>query len=128
MTSPLIHRSISFYNLTNLHPNTKYEINLLLVPFPNQTTELKSQTPIHISTPAAVDDYSFAISIATGKISDTTAELELIGVPFPEDKFVNIYQVIYQGDAEKEQKSSFKVATRESNKVATIAGLKPGTK
>jgi hypothetical protein len=114
--------------LTNLQPGTKYEVDLLLVPFTNQTTELKSENAIHIETPADVDDYSFMVSLESGKITEQTAELILEGVPFPEDKFVSIYQVNYQSDNQKEQKSYFKVANRESNKKATLTGLKPGTR
>ena len=103
-------------------------MDLLLVPFTNQTTELKSDNAIHIETPAAVDDYSFTVSLETGKITEQTAELIWEGVPFPEDKFVSIYQVIYQSDNQKEQKSYFKVANRESNKKATLTDLKPATR
>jgi len=101
---------------------------LLLVPFTNQTTELNSEGAIHIETPPEVDDFSFTIALQTGKIAEQNAELIWEGVPFPEDKFVNIYQVLYQSDNQKEQKNYFKVADRETTKKAVLTDLKPGTR
>jgi len=124
----LIHRSITNYELTNLQPGQSYEIDLLFIPFTNQTTELRSEKPIHIKTLPEEDLYSFGIAVEAGKVTESSAELIWTGVPYPEDKFVNIYQVIYQSDTQKEQKSTFKVANWENNKKAVITDLKPGTR
>jgi len=115
--------------LTDLKPNKDYEINLLFIPYDsNQSTTLKSEKPIFIKTSQEDDAYRFNIELTPGTIKETTAELVVNGVPHPEDKYVNIYQVIFQSDAQKEQKSYFKVPKRDSNKKATLTDLKPGTR
>jgi len=128
-TTPLIHRSLEEYELESLQPNKEYEVNLLFIPFDsNQTTILKSQNPIFVKTSALEDEYNFDIAIESGKISESTVELDVEGVPHPEDKYVNIYEVIYSTDSQKEQKSSFKVPKRDTGKKVTLTDLLPGTK
>lgn len=48
--TPLIHRAVTSYTIEDLKPESQYEVGMLLVPFPGQTTELQSQKPVHIST------------------------------------------------------------------------------
>lgn len=127
-TTGLLHRSLSSYKLVNLQPDKNYEVDLLLVPFTNQTTELISQSAVHIKTLPEIDDFSFVIDLESGKIGENAVELVWEGVPFPEDKFVSIYQVMYQRDNQMEQNSYFKVADRETSKRAQLAHLKPGTR
>jgi hypothetical protein len=128
-TTPLLHRSLEEYQLEDLQPDKEYEINLLFIPFDsNQSTILKSQKPIFVKTTPLEDEYNFDIAIKEGKVSESTVELVVEGIPHPEDKFVNIYQVIYSSDSQKEQKSYFKVPKRDTGKRATLTDLRPGTK
>lgn len=151
--TPLIHRSVTSYTIEDLKPNTKYEIGLFFIPFPGQTTELQSKENIHVTTslengkllccPSVLmsftrsthgffllitDPYKFDIQLELLSKKSTSVEVTWAGVPYPEDKYVNIYRVIYQSEAGKEDFNSFKVAKRDASPKTLITKLKPATR
>ncbi|KAF5273135.1 hypothetical protein FQA39_LY07625 [Lamprigera yunnana] len=124
--TPLIHRAVTTYTLENLKPNAKYEAGIFFVPFPEQLTELHSGNMLHFTTANEVDNYSFNVTLEIGTIKSTSIEITWSGVPYPEDKYVNIYRAISQSDSGKGDFSTFKVAKRDAPPKATIMDLKPG--
>ncbi|XP_036142581.1 putative epidermal cell surface receptor [Monomorium pharaonis] len=126
--TPLIHRAVTNYVIENLKPSTTYEIGVYFIPFSGQLTELISEKTIQVTTFMEPDPYSFNVKVEIKAIKSTDVEVSWSGVPYPEDKYVNIYRAIYQSDTGKEDTSTFKIAKRDTYAKTVINDLKPGTR
>ncbi|XP_018322459.1 putative epidermal cell surface receptor isoform X1 [Agrilus planipennis] len=126
--TPLIHRMVTTYTLDHLKPNTKYEVGIFFIPFEGQTSELHYEHMLHFTTANEVDTYGFNVTLEITNIKATSVEITWYGVPYPQDKYVNIYRAIYQTPSGKGDFSTFKIAKRDSTPKTIIKDLNPRTK
>merc|ERR1712032_406013 len=94
-----IHRDTNYWVFENLSPNTEYEVDMDIVPVPGAKTEFYNGIPLKFTTEEFIDQYDFKPALSVLNVSDHAVEVGWSGVPSPDQKFVNIYRVIYHSSA-----------------------------
>ena len=126
VTSPFIHRDTNYYLLEALIPDTKYEIEVDLIPVPGSGKEIYSGKRLTFTTKKLVDLYNFSPELEVVNVSRDSVEVAWTGVPSPDQKYVNIYRVIYHSinsDREVRESSVFKISNIDSPKRITVTRL-----
>ncbi|KAI5740557.1 hypothetical protein M8J76_005037 [Diaphorina citri] len=126
--TPLIHRAVTAYTIEDLKSDATYEVGIFFIPFPGQSTELQAHNTIHISTTIENDPYKFELVLDVHHLKSSSVEVSWGGVPYPEDKYVNIFRIIYQSEGGKEDYSQFKLAKRDLPASNLVTDLKPNTR
>ncbi|XP_065584667.1 roundabout homolog 1-like isoform X2 [Artemia franciscana] len=73
----------------------------------------------------AQNPYNFNISLSVTRIAEMSADLNWTGVPYPEDKYVTLYRVLFQGDGDPDTAAAFKLAKYDAPSFMTVKELKP---
>ena len=60
-TTPFIHRDTNFFMLTDLKPDTEYQVDLYLIPVPKAETEYVSSNNVTFKTPAPAEGKCYLI-------------------------------------------------------------------
>lgn len=101
-STPLIHRSLNSFKIENLKPETAYEFGLYLIPLPGYGAEFGVGEMVQLRTAPIVDVYGFEVNVNVTKVKMGSVEVLWNGIPYPEDKYVNIYRVIVHSENGKE--------------------------
>jgi hypothetical protein len=112
----------------NLSPNTEYEVDMDIIPVPGAKTEFYNGRPLKFTTEELIDQYDFKPKLSVLNVTDHTVEVGWSGVPSPDQKFVNIYRVIYHSissDIARAESSVFKISKIDSPKKLLVTGLDP---
>ena len=129
VTSPFIHRDTNYWVFENLSPNTEYEVDMDIIPVPDAKIEFFNGIPLKFTTEEFIDLYDFKPDLSVLNITGNSVEVGWSGVPSPDQKFVNIYRVIYHSIssdvAARQESSVFKISKIDSPKRLLVTGLDP---
>ncbi|XP_071522981.1 uncharacterized protein sas isoform X8 [Panulirus ornatus] len=123
--SQMLHRDNNHVYLRDLQPGRSYTVDLDFVTHKNQTTQVSNTKNITFTTLPEEDPYAFDIEVTAGKVSSQTAELFYSGVPEPEEKYVNVYRVVYLREVERIDAQTFKIPKTGQERKIFLSDLKP---
>ncbi|KAJ2953164.1 hypothetical protein O0L34_g737 [Tuta absoluta] len=124
----LLHHSRSIAELHDLHPSTKYEASLIIVPPPRATTELHDPGRVEFSTNPFVDPYNWTVTIDARVVGSMAADLTWYGVPSPAERWVRVYRAAHACGDTRQEHDEFRLAARDLPPTIRIIGLEPSTR
>lgn len=133
ITTPMIHRDLTSYELRDLQPGMSYIIDLVYRTAEHLMTAVVSTKPFIMDMPAKPrDEYEFHVSIDPNNdvlVDSSRSIFKLRGAPHPANKFITVAKISYRSiDDASDSKAgqmvhTFRVPTEDGSVV--LEGLSP---
>ncbi|XP_022245471.1 putative epidermal cell surface receptor isoform X2 [Limulus polyphemus] len=123
--TPIIHREVTSYKISDLQPSTSYMIEMEFKNLPDIPTHVMSDTPMEVKTlPQVTEEHTFVVALHVDKVGPYSTELSLSGAPSPLEKYVHVVRLVYRNQSDSSQHYLFKIPEEH----LTLEKLRPASR